>query len=186
MVQFWVVYLILVKWLLKFGVVISSFVFQSLRKSSAIFAMTKNQFQRGFTLIELMIVIAIVGILVAVAIPNYKDYVAKSRVSSAMSSVEAIKLGVAMCAVESGTFTNCSSGTRGVPNWTATNILASVVATDAEIVLTFTAGSNVGAELGGKTINLTPTLQGANVFWAVTTNVEAGRVRDMILKYSTQ
>ena len=51
----------------------------------------KKQMQQGFTLIELMIVVAIIGILAAIAIPAYQDYVAKSQASSALAEVAPLK-----------------------------------------------------------------------------------------------
>lgn len=64
----------------------------------------KNQMQKGFTLIELMIVVAIIGILAAIAIPQYQAYVGKANFSSGLSTLTALKTNVESFIMEEGKF----------------------------------------------------------------------------------
>ena len=81
-----------------------------------------NTAQKGFTLIELMIVVAIIGILAAIAIPQYQNYIAKSQVSRAMGETSSIKTAVETCLNEGKTA--ASECTLGI---TASNVQGTTV-----------------------------------------------------------
>jgi type IV pilus assembly protein PilA len=145
----------------------------------------QKQAQAGFTLIELMIVVAIIGILAAVAIPAYSDYTVKAKVANVMSAVDSLKTSVALCAQEAGGDpANCApGGTGGVPAFTPTKEVASA-AVDAAGIITATLASDIGAGLNGGKVIFTPAFTGAagasvtNVKWTISydatvTNVAA-------------
>ena len=96
--------------------------------------------QQGFTLIELMIVVAIIGILAAIAIPSYQNYTRKARFSEVVQGASAVKLAVETCFQDQGTLANCAAGSNGVPGLTTA---AGSNATTVDV------GSGVTAAAGG-------------------------------------
>ena len=123
----------------------------------------KRSMQKGFTLIELMIVVAIIGILAAVALPAYQDYTKKAKFAEVISISTTYKTAVTVCAQESGALAGCSSGLKGVPSTAATTHVASVGVVDGVITVTPTGTTDTGA-----TLILTPTLgaSGAPMTWS--------------------
>lgn len=124
----------------------------------------------GFTLIELMAVVAIIAILAAIAVPQYGDYVSRTRASSAMLELNSYRKAVSICATErSAGFVGCNAGSHGippVPASTTSNITAPFTVVDGVITATSAAtDSPGGTEL---TIINTPSL--ANSALLVWTN----------------
>ena len=118
---------------------------------------TIQKAQQGFTLIELMIVVAIIGILASVAMPAYQSYTAKAKFTEVVLATAPFKLGVEMCAAQTGDVTNCQNGTNGMPADITSQLTGSNVASVTTSAGVITATAITGSGLTGEDYILTPT-----------------------------
>ncbi|MCX7088333.1 MAG: prepilin-type N-terminal cleavage/methylation domain-containing protein [Methylococcales bacterium] len=77
--------------------------------------MTFKKIQQGFTLIELMIVVAIIGILVSIALPAYKTYIKRTKFSEIVVASSPLKIAVELCLQETSNIGDCNAGAFGIP-----------------------------------------------------------------------
>ena len=132
------------------------------------FKQIKQQAQKGFTLIELMIVVAIIGILAAVALPAYQDYTVRAKVTEVVLAASSAKTAVAEWAQTKGALPAAADFT---PSYTETAKVASVTWNGTAI----TAAAKAAEIPGGGNIVLTPSavLADGKVEWTCTGTIEA-------------
>jgi type IV pilus assembly protein PilA len=115
-----------------------------------------TKLQKGFTLIELMIVVAIIGILAAIAIPAYQDYTIRAQVSEGMNLAAAAKAAVAETFLNRGTApaTRVAAGMSANGTDTSGKYVTSVNVANGTITVTY--GNEANAQIAAKTLEIVP------------------------------
>ncbi|WP_278182670.1 pilin [Vibrio misgurnus] len=137
-----------------------------------------NKLQQGFTLIELMIVVAIIGILAAIAVPQYQKYVAKSEAAAALASITAHRTNVEMYVVENGAFPQ-DTNDLNIPSTTSGEISYGQAASGAAgtgsgtIIFTF-AASGASPSVVSKLVTLQ---RDGNGTWTCSSTIEANDLK---------
>ena len=128
--------------------------------------------EQGFTLIELMIVVAIIGILAAVALPAYQNYTNRAKVTEALSVAAAAKLAVAETFTSTGALptTNAEAGLPVAANINGTDVEKVEVGASGIITVTMRASTNT--VLSTKTVTLEPTTSDGSITWECDSNID--------------
>ena len=134
--------------------------------------------QQGFTLIELMIVVAIIGILAAIAIPAYQDYTIRAQVSEGINLASGAKAAIAEYFMDTGALpiTNAEAGLEASANISGNYVSDVAVGALGAVTVTYN-GPDVNAQIAGQQLTLTPTTNAGSVQWTcVNTTLAAKHV----------
>jgi len=118
---------------------------------------------KGFTLIELMIVVAIIGILAAVAIPQYQQYTQSATAQGTFNEIQTYKTAAALCIqTNGGSASGCDDGSNGIP-------AAAGAVTDVDDAVIDVNLGDIDNDGTNDTVRVTPTLSATRITWAVAT-----------------
>ena len=121
--------------------------------------------QKGFTLIELMVVVAVIGVLSAIAIPQYQNYVARAQVAEGFSLVASGKMAVAEYYNENGSYPADNAAARlGAANTIIGKYVGSVTVDTGKLTVAFNT-TTAHSKLQGKNFALTPKDNGGSISW---------------------
>ena len=138
--------------------------------------------KKGFTLIELMIVVAIIGILASVAIPAYQNYTKEATASTALQEAAVYKTQVALCYQKQGDFANCENGQNGVASPSG-----HIHSINAGTIVINTIGSSSSLDAGAFITPSAPSgTSGGNITWAVSNNDGLSTADDDFCDYTDE
>lgn len=131
--------------------------------------------QQGFTLIELMIVIAIIGILASVALPAYQDYLTRAQVTEAVELGGGLKVVVQDFYADEGVFTNIDNSYKGIPASTSIvgKYTSGVVLENG--LITATLGGEASSVIDDRDLIISPFTTAGAVRWRCKTSTTAAR-----------
>ena len=133
-----------------------------------------QQSQKGFTLIELMIVVAIIGILAAVALPQYQNYTARAQAAEAVSLAAGSKTAIAEFYQSNGSYPGTTTAPKSSELAVTGTYASSVVTADTGVIVVTMNTADVSTKLQGKKFTFTPDLTNNAFKWACTNDLAAG------------